>query len=322
MKRNAEETEAQAHVTAPTEPAGMAAGEEPQSKRSRQEQPARRQPAKQKRNQFVFGNYDEYYGYRHSAQAPQEMDPRLVLIRRSISLAGISLAGKSILDIGCNSGAITFSAAEHFSPRSVLGIDIDGHLIERAARRLATIKAEQAATNVSESKPAAFPHNLTFRAQNFVAKRHVRKKEARAKKEAKQSAKTAAKACLDSATEEEDEASAIAAVQAGPPAGATAAAVPSSFGRLDKHRERFDVIFCFSVTKWVHLNWGDKGLHTLFRRVYETLPDDGTGLFVLEPQPWKSYVIPPQAPNVSPVRERRQAGAGTSRQATLPWVNH
>jgi 7SK snRNA methylphosphate capping enzyme len=44
---------------------------------------------------------------------------------------------------------------------------------------------------------------------------------------------------------------------------------------------------CLSVTKWVHFNQGDEGVKQLFVKVREVLAPGG--LFILEPQPWRSY---------------------------------
>jgi hypothetical protein len=46
--------------------------------------------------------------------------------------------------------------------------------------------------------------------------------------------------------------------------------------------------FRFSLTKWIHLNGGDQGLKSFFKRVYEVLNQGGA--FVLEPQAWETYV--------------------------------
>jgi hypothetical protein len=51
--------------------------------------------------------------------------------------------------------------------------------------------------------------------------------------------------------------------------------------------ERFDVIFCLSTIKYIHLNFGDLGLKALFLRAYSQLEDNG--IFIIDPQPWKSY---------------------------------
>eukprot|EP01044_Picomonas_judraskeda_P003822 COSAG03_NODE_324_length_8972_cov_5.452271_8_plen_447_part_00 len=230
---------------------------------------------KRKRKAFLFGNYDAYYSYRRGPVGAEQRadDPRLQLLQRGW------FEGRSVLDIGCNSGLITFALAEDFAPKSILGVDIDDNLIRRAQNRLARLRqtaaraastgaaaatADSAAEVSSERETErhtereierqsnsggslSYPHNIEFRTENFVARKHRRRK-------------APADSGIDSNT-------------------AATASKPAS-------RTTYEIILCLSVTKWIHLNWGDAGLQTLFRRVWESLPTDGTGLFIMEPQPW------------------------------------
>lgn len=50
------------------------------------------------------------------------------------------------------------------------------------------------------------------------------------------------------------------------------------------NRDYFDCIFCFSVTMWIHLNYGDEGLKQFLISVSMQ-----SNLVVIEPQPWKCY---------------------------------
>ena len=47
------------------------------------------------------------------------------------------------------------------------------------------------------------------------------------------------------------------------------------------------MILALSITKWIHLNWGDVGIKRFFQKVYHHLRPGGR--FILESQPFSSY---------------------------------
>jgi phosphoethanolamine N-methyltransferase len=48
---------------------------------------------------------------------------------------GVALKGKDVLDLGCGTGGITRFLAETYAPASIVGVDVDAGLIERAKKR-------------------------------------------------------------------------------------------------------------------------------------------------------------------------------------------
>ncbi len=73
------------------------------------------------------GNYRGYYKFRG------ESEERVKVFAKDW------FQNKVCLDIGCNEGLVTLEIAKQFSPKSILGIDIDKILIESAQSKLKRI---------------------------------------------------------------------------------------------------------------------------------------------------------------------------------------
>lgn len=182
--------------------------------------------------QYIYGNYNRYYGYRNQSEAE---DLRLVAFKQHPEF----FVGRDVCDIGCNYGEITMTIAREIGVKFITGLDIDKDLIGVARKHMAEARKnfkksksmdDDAAQPENNNRYEGFPYNMAFRQCNYVLDHeHL----------------------------------------------------------LDLVTEDFDTILCLSVTKWIHLNFGDVGLKLAFKRMYRQLR--GGGRLILEAQPWKGY---------------------------------
>ncbi|KMT03146.1 hypothetical protein BVRB_8g197020 [Beta vulgaris subsp. vulgaris] len=207
---------------------------------------------KRKRKEVApFGNYRNYYGYRVANDV--EEDPRFKVFKKEW------FEGKDCLDVGCNSGLMTINIAKKFDCRSILGIDIDQNRIKDAWLCLRKIVGEEKTRNGS------IVHSKT-KVVKGVTELECAETCSRSSKNDETGSIAVERNLLDIVSFKSDN---------------------FVSGRCSLPLEHYDTIVCLSVTKWVHLNWGDEGLIRLFAKFWRHLHPGG--ILVLEPQPWESY---------------------------------
>ncbi|WCJ42522.1 7SK snRNA methylphosphate capping enzyme [Euphorbia peplus] len=208
---------------------------------------------KRKRKEvFPFGNYRNYYGYRIGHG--MEEDPRLRVFDSKW------FQGKDCLDIGCNSGIFTIQIAKKFHCRKILGIDIDSGRISDANWHLQKSTRDNQAGKINTKESQCHVRKDVKGSQHSATAMSVEEKEI----------------VGDGSHPDERNLFDIVSFR------------KENFVQSWLHEEeQYDTILCLSVTKWIHLNWGDEGLITSFSKIWKLLRPGG--ILVLEPQPWKSY---------------------------------
>lgn len=160
------------------------------------------------------------------------------------------LQRKDVLDIGCNAGHLTLSIARDFAPHSVIGIDIDSELVKIAKRNVRHYIKYDA---LSESD---FPLSLVLSYGPTAQSQDPKLRYPNGNFPFN-----------------------VQFVQGN--------YILPSDEMLQWQESYFDTVLCLSLTKWVHLNWGDEGVKRLFHRVYAHLRPGGC--LILEAQSFKSY---------------------------------
>ncbi|TIC16495.1 Bin3-domain-containing protein [Wallemia mellicola] len=200
----------------------------------------------------IHGNYKNYYSKRQNTV--NGTDARIDALGSDFC---DKLRDKDILDVGCNEGKITIEIARKFSPKFILGVDLDPALIHRATKELKVVW--------STSKPI-----------------EGNEKGKRKRKDDTEVAETGYFPLS------------MPSMFGFLPFPESSTSFPCNieFKKLDVMQGKletngYDVILALSITKWIHLNGGDDGLILFFKKLYEALKEGGE--LVLEAQPVKSY---------------------------------
>ncbi|XP_015921019.1 7SK snRNA methylphosphate capping enzyme [Parasteatoda tepidariorum] len=157
---------------------------------------------------------------------------------------------KDVLDIGCNAGHFTLALARDLKPRSIIGIDIDNELVKMAMKN---VRHYITSENISET---SFPLSLVI---NYGPVAQVLDPKGRY---------SIGEFPFN-----------VQFLQAN--------YILPSDAYLNYEESLFDTILCLSLTKWIHLNWGDAGIKRLFNRIFKQL--NPGGYLILEAQTYQSY---------------------------------
>ncbi|KAI5089028.1 7SK snRNA methylphosphate capping enzyme [Silurus meridionalis] len=242
------------------------------------------------KKKFQYGNYNQYYGYRNPGAIE---DARIRVFEPEW------FQGKEVLDLGCNTGHVTLTIAKNWRPARIVGLDIDSTLIHAAKQNVRHYLSEVHTLQARKE---------TGRGEDGEEKDKEKPSVDIRQKGGSEDGENKTEQIKDSISSNENRLFPVSLCVsrgpiAAPPLPDTPTLPPGNFPSnvtfvranyvldsdvlLETQREEFDVIMCLSVTKWIHLNWGDVGLRRFFQRVYRHLRPGG--LFILEPQPWNSY---------------------------------
>ncbi|KAI9264229.1 Bicoid-interacting protein 3-domain-containing protein [Phascolomyces articulosus] len=193
--------------------------------------------------------FGNYRNYYEARRGNQTTDKRLDL------LPGELFHDKHVLDIGCNSGNITIMIGLQHHPSHILGIDLDDSLIKQAEKQLRLVNSlSNPKGNNSTDLQMRF-HHFPRALTNLHGW-----------------------------------------VPITMPPGYQSTVFPHNVSfetknwmdiNLKGQENKYDTVLALSITKWIHIHHGDKGMKDFFKRIYQVLKPGG--ILILEPQVYETY---------------------------------
>lgn len=269
------------------------------------EEDERGEELRKRLSNLEFGNFPGYFNYRNKASIVEKKDAG---IKSSDDISNHSaeeqhhdsdipqpldsgmsderlkffksewFKNKEVLDIGCNRGHITYAIARMFEPKSIIGIDIDGKMINMANKDLHLHLEDGIISMARKDRLKQATRQRLSGDNNEIEELHYA---------------PLSSYILDGPLSLDAIKSESADDEARPnkfPNNIIFAEhnyVLSRDELVEKQKPYFDVIVCLSVTKWIHLNYCDAGLKRFFKRIYAHLRQGG--LLILESQPFDNY---------------------------------
>ncbi|KAM4537485.1 7SK snRNA methylphosphate capping enzyme [Odontesthes bonariensis] len=249
------------------------------------------QKKKKDKHRYQHGNHCRYYGYhgfygdQHEGRVGVEEDPRLRLLEADW------FRDKAVLDVGCGAGHMTLAVARRFNPAHILGVELDGRLVHAAKQNIRHFLSHDLV--VGERKQGAGQQEGAG-LQEDLGQGAGQQEGAGQQLGQLQRALSLLPSPLSFRVTRGPLSAPLLLLP--PPSSSSRFPANVTFIQGDyvseqeawPGRGRYDVIVCLGVTKWVQLQAGDGGVARLFKRAYQSLSPGG--LFILEPQPWSSYV--------------------------------
>lgn len=235
--------------------------------------PPKKRPEKSK---YQYGNHCSYKGF---AALTENNDVRLRVFKQYPYL----FQNKDVLDIGCHAGHVTIAIGRMLNPKSVLGIDIASNLISMANHNLSLF------VKIPTEKPNNSAATKTSEATTTTCKKKKNNKRDRTKASGyypisfgityKGIPRLPLQINEQSTSVQND-------------------VFPNnvSFKTMNyvdvddvntNDTQQYDLIICLAVTKYIHLNFGDVGLKSAFKKMFNQLRPGGK--LILEAQNWASY---------------------------------